>query len=318
MKKSFLYMLCIMLCALLLFSGCGAMQTGLDTFGYETPQAESAEYAVTEETTESGDKTDSDTGLGDIGEVTVADTNRKLVYSMNLSINTSAFDEDYQEILAQLKAVDGYVEYEDVSGSKPTTATESGRYATLTLRVPVENYETFTQAIAGIGTVVSKSQQTEDYSDQYYDVDARIELLEEQKDRLMSHLESATEMKDIIDLENEIADVIYQLDDLKGQLRGMDRLVEYARVSITLNEYLLAENLTGSGEDTGLQAANAFAMTWQGMGEFFKAAGVGLAAAAPVLILLAVIAVAVIFIIKGIKVLQKKYKAHKAEKQQKQ
>ena len=55
------------------------VQEGLDTFGYETPQAESAEYAVTEETTESGDKTDSDTGLGDIGEVTVADTNRKLV-----------------------------------------------------------------------------------------------------------------------------------------------------------------------------------------------------------------------------------------------
>lgn len=224
----------------------------------------------------------------------------KLVQTRSISMRTTEFDKDYAKIKDLLRSVDGYIEHESLSGTAPESVYDSGRYSYMTMRVPVDRYDSFVEALTQIGTIDSMEVNTEDYSDVYYDTESRIELLEERKERLMKHLNEATRMEDIITLEDEISDVIYQLDELKGQQRNMDNLVEYATVSLDITEYQLADDAEPK-DDFMLDPGNAFNTTLKGMGDFFRVFGVMLAAAAPVLILIAVVIVVVLVIVHAVR-----------------
>ena len=188
------------------------------------------------------------------------------------------------------------MEYENLYGTAPEGGYDRGRYSSMVMRVPVDKYDSFVDDLTQIGTIDSMEVHTEDYSDSYYDTESRIELLEERKERLLKHLDEATKMEDIITLEDEISDVIYQLDELKGQQRNMDNMVEYATVSLDINEYQLADDAEIK-DDFMLDPGNAFNTTLKGMGDFFRVFGVMLAAAAPILILIAVVIVVVLVIV---------------------
>ena len=154
----------------------------------------------------------------------------KPVKSWFIPVNLQSIHRILREIIKKSKnllaANQGYTESESTYGQKPTTQNAAGRSSSFVLRVPVGNYENFIDGISSIGELESKNLYTQDISSNYYDNEARIEVLEERKDRLMEHLQAATDMEDVIALEAELSDVLYDLDQLKGSQRGMDKQVD--------------------------------------------------------------------------------------------
>ena len=246
-----------------------------------------------------------ETGIGDLPNIIIPDTDRKLVYSSSIQLETKNYDNDYAAVKNALDAAGGYIENEYTYAN--STDYGSARFSDMVLRVPTEQYNSFLDTVAGIGTVKEKQISAEDISDQYYDNDSRIEILEQRQKRLMGHLEDATKMQDIIDLEDQLDEVIRDIDSLKGTKRGMDNQVSFAQVYLTLNEVITAETVTSTGDPVGERAANAYNMSMTGVGQFLQDFAVGLAAAAPVLMLLAVIAVIVLLVVKLVKFLRKKW-----------
>ena len=182
----------------------------------------------------------------------------KLVYSSEFTISTPDFEADYAKILDACNRFGGYVQSESTSGQAPTTSHASGRRSYFVFRIPVDNYEAFIGEVSAVGVLESKDLYTDDISFNYYDNESRIAVLEEEQARLMDHLKNATEMEDVIVLESQLSDVLYQLDQLKGNRRGMDNQVEYANVSVTLYERTVAGNLQDSKGTVGERAGNAF------------------------------------------------------------
>ncbi len=252
-------------------------------------------------------------GLGDLDNAVLPETDRKLVYSSDFTISTPAFETDYAKILDAVTRFGGYVQSESTSGQAPTTENSSGRSSYFELRIPVENYEAFIGEVSAIGVLESKNLYTEDISSNYYDNESRIEVLEEEKARLMEHLKNATEMEDVITLESQLSDVLYQLDQLKGARRGMDNQVEYATVGISLYETTVAGNLSDSQGTVGERAANAFSLSLIGVGNFFKEFAVFMAAAFPVILVILIFLAVAFGIVFAVRRLIKKRKS-KTEK----
>ena len=138
--------------------------------------------------------------------------------------------------------------------------------------------------LSEIGEVTNKQQSAMDITDQYTDTDSRIAVLEERKNRLMTHLQNATETEDVIAIENQLADTIYELEQLQGSKRHMDNVVDYATVSVSLTELITPETIGSDGQPLGDRASDAFAMSMSGVGEFMENFAIFWAAAAPVLI----------------------------------
>lgn len=274
------------------------MKNASDNYDYREPQIGEADSQTGEESKDEEpgtNKTDGSasaddkklSGLGDLGGNVVANTERKLVYTAGYTIETQQYVDDYGKILTAVKKYNGYVSNENSSGTQPEKYGDSGRRAELTLRIPMDSYIAFTTELSGIGTTVEKSQDTEDITLQYSDVESRIDLLETQYKKLSAHLEKATKMSDIIELEEEMCRILNELDSLKGTRRQYDDMVNYSTITVSLRE-VSTSNL-GFWE----RALNGLSATLVGVGEFFENLGLFLIAASPVLFVLGILFAAI-------------------------
>jgi|GEM_PF-2283280 len=275
---------------------------------YEAPMPEEAAMATEEAA--AGTTSSDEWGISNLesGNVVLPDTNQKLVYTSDFTINTKNYNDDYKKLKDLLAANQGYIESESTYGQEPTTENASGRSSSFLLHVPVENYEKFIAGVSGIGELESKNLYTQDISSNYYDNDSRIAVLEERKARLMEHLKAATDMEDVIALEADLSDVLYDLDQLKGAKRGMDNQVEYATVSVYLYEIPEASNLQATQGTVGERASNAFSLSMIGVGNFFNEFAVFMAGAFPVIIVILAFLAAAFGIVYGVRKVGRKIK----------
>ena len=103
----------------------------------------------------------------------------KIIYTANLSLESKDYDAARAALDAAAAEAGGYLE----SSSEYADSGDS-RSASLSFRIPQENYESFLAAVAEAGNVTYKNQQAEDVTTQYLDVETRLDNLKNQRTRL--------------------------------------------------------------------------------------------------------------------------------------
>lgn len=295
MKKILALTLCVLLLMLALV-GCGAASYGAEKDAvaeYEMP----AEYG--------GDSDGSfyyrsDTN-GAYGETQAAapsepspegvSTNRKLIRTVTLSLETEEYDVLLDGISQRIAACGGYVEYM----SADTRYSSDSRYATMTVRVPANRLEEFVTSVSGISNVVQRSERTEDVTLSYVDLQSHASALRTEQERLISLLAEAENLSEILEIEDRLTYVRYELESMESQLRTYDNLVEYATVSLSVSE---VKKLTptvekGFWEKIGDGFMDSLSSIWEGLKSFFSF----LVIALPYLLVIAVIVGVILLII---------------------
>lgn len=158
------------------------------------------------------------------------DENAKIIYSAYIDMDTTEFDDAQAQIEAITKNHNGYFENLDQDSYSDY------RNAYYLIRVPAEEFDAFMKEAQEIGTVTSISQNAADVSENYYDIESRLETAKTKLARLQELLSKAENMSDIITIENEIADVQWEIDDLSGSLKRYDSEIEYSTVTLNLHE----------------------------------------------------------------------------------
>lgn len=223
---------------------------------------------------------------------------RKVIRTYDLSIETNDFDGVLSAIEARLAQFGGYSQNSAVNGRKPAVYGDPGRSAELTLRVPAENADEFVSGVKGMGTLVNSHDYTNDITDEYFDTDSRLDVLQTELDRLKSILVETDNLADVITLESRISEVMYEIEQLTGTLRKYDALVYYTTVEINLYEENLKEGPAGA-KTTGERIGEGFMNSLYGVGTFFTNLFVWLVSSLPVLAVLAAIAAAIYLIVRA-------------------
>ena len=204
--------------------------------------------------------------LESAGESAHAAESSKIIYTANLTLESKDYDAARAALDAALAEAGGYMESSDEyanSGSR--------RSLSLTLRVPQENYESFLAAVAATGNVTYKSQQAEDVTTQYMDIEARLDSLKEQRARLQELKASADNLSDLLQIESSLSDVQYQLESYQSQLDWYSRQVECCTVYLSLEE---VQTYTPVEEGFGSRIQNALREGWSGFVETVQSAAV--------------------------------------------
>ena len=120
----------------------------------------------------------SDRDAGGTGTLSAeaAQTSTKLIYTANLTIESKDFDAARTALTDAVSAAGGYLE-----SSNESSYTGSSRTLSLTIRVPQDNYASFLEAAAQAGNLVDKSEQVQDVTTQYMDIEARLSNLTAQR-----------------------------------------------------------------------------------------------------------------------------------------
>ena len=203
---------------------------GADRAAVDSPMA--ADYSLNTMALESG--ADNGTAVYSEDDATAAahsTDHAKIIYTANLSLESKDYDAARAALDAALAEAGGYLE----SSSEYSDAGDS-RSVSLTYRVPQANYQSFLDAVAQAGNVTYKSQQAEDVTTQYMDIEARLDSLKEQRARLQELKASADNLSDLLQIESSLSDVQYQLESYQSQLDWYSRQVECCTVYLSLEE----------------------------------------------------------------------------------
>lgn len=244
-----------------------------------------------------------------------ASISAKIIYSADLSIQTTEFDRSVSALERNVKDFGGFVESSDTSGNISYESDGStnivDRWAYYTVRIPAEKFEEFLNLSGGLGNVINSSRYAENVTSRYTDNEARLSSLRTQEERLLSMLEKSEDVESLIALEERLADVRYETESIERTLRNLDMQISYSTVSITLNE---VEKYTPSvpvKRTFGEKLANSLKNGWDNFADGIKYMILDLAYGLPGLILFLVIAAACVIVLVK---LRRKYKAKKAAK----
>lgn len=191
--------------------------------------AEDREYtAGQEEGTESG------------SALRQAQKGEKIVYSADITIETLGYDNAKKSISEKITGAGGFVESENESDSNSkwydNDSGASNRSLYITARVPSEKFDEFTKSLEGDGKITSRSVSAQNITQTYSDTEAVKKALEIEQSRLLSMMDKAETIEDMIAIEKRLSEVEQELNYYKTSLSGMDRDVEFSTVYIRLQE----------------------------------------------------------------------------------
>lgn len=207
-----------------------------------------------------------ETSSGETGErLMPPQTGRKVIYTSELTLETTDYTADLAAVRALVAAQGGYLasSSENTAGS----ARQKARSCTLVARIPAENYEAFMQGAGGIGSVSHKSEQSEDVTGQYLDVESRLSSLNTQKQRLEELIAQAATLEDLLTLEDKLAEVQYQLENYAAQRNALSDQIAYSTVTVYLNEVV---QYTADEPRFVQQLKEVCGDSWQRFGEVLK------------------------------------------------
>ena len=152
-------------------------------------------------------------------------------------------------------------------GSSNVKDTEAGREATITLQIPVASASDALNDLRGIGKkVTDESRATQDVTEEYTDVESNIRNLNATEARILSLLDRATKMEEILTLQRELSSIRGQIEKLEGRRRVLENRTSFATLTLRITESAAVKpKIAWSFEDTATQALSVLFGLGQGV-----------------------------------------------------
>ena len=138
--------------------------------------------------------------------------NRKIITTVNISAETKEFDDACKQIETRVANLGGYIQSSNSYGRSYYDGSRSSRSANYPLRIPADKLNEFTDATRNTVNIISQRENVDDITDTYVDVEARLNSLKLEEERLLVLLEKGDNLSDIITVEERLSDVRYQID----------------------------------------------------------------------------------------------------------
>ncbi len=161
---------------------------------------------------------------------------RKLIRTVSLSVETTDFDKLLSSIQQSVTSQGGYIQQSDISGSSISYSPDRRRYAYLTVRIPSEKLDGFLSQMSQQSNITNRSENVQDITLQYTDMQSRKKSLTIEQERLWELLEKADTLEAVIALEERLSEIRYELECFESQLRTYDNQVDYSTVTIDISE----------------------------------------------------------------------------------
>lgn len=162
-------------------------------------------------------------------------TDRKVVTESNLSLLVKDVSKTITDIQDAIELTGGYMVNRNIYSPEE----KSSGY--ITVRVPTEKVDTILIKVKSLAVkVVSENIKGTDITDQYMDIESRLKTLQNTKTIFEGILAKATDVEEILNVQERILYVQDQIDYLQGQLNYMDATTSSSLITINLAEDELA------------------------------------------------------------------------------
>lgn len=168
----------------------------------------------------------------DLPEVDAQRLSRKIIYQAEIRLIVKDLDQSVSQLSELLEVNQGYVSSSSIDGDRGVERTSKW-----TVRVPVEHFNQFREALLKLGGIEQNSLTSEDITGDFYDLKQRIANARQNEARMLEHLKSNTKnLSEILTIEKELDRVRGEIERMQGRIKLMSDLSAMTTVSISMRE----------------------------------------------------------------------------------
>src|SRR5262245_22677015 len=136
---------------------------------------------------------------------------RKIIRSGEFTLQVTSLDSFSRSLEKKLQESGGYISAFEMNHNA------SGAYATITIKVNQENLDRFSWWLKEAGNVTNQKMNTEDISEQYYDLKARLANARTLEKRLQEMVETHTAgLSDLLEVEEKLSAVRENIESMEA------------------------------------------------------------------------------------------------------
>ncbi len=140
----------------------------------------------------------------------------------SLTLNVTQPSQSLQKAGEIASSLGGYVEQSDYGQS----------LATITVRVPGQNYEDALGQLEALGSVVSATSSSDNVAVQYADLNATLQSLVTEQNSLLKLLGTANTVNATLDIESVLQKTDAQINSVESSILETGQLIDYATIGI--------------------------------------------------------------------------------------
>lgn len=157
--------------------------------------------------------------------------NTKIIYTAQVELRVERLLDatiKFENLVAQSN---GYV-----SSSRQKNEQGNLSSAFWKIRIPSDHYRVFLRDLAQLGQVVQQSSASQEVTEEFIDLEARIKNLQRQETRLETRLERLNQSDEILRVEQEVTRVRTDIERLQGRQRFLHDQTAMSTIDVTISE----------------------------------------------------------------------------------
>lgn len=159
---------------------------------------------------------------------------RKLVYNLDYTLTVSEPKQAINEIITQTNKLSGYMVESRLSADNGKSTN-----AHIVVKIPQDKMEQMSVYLESLGTVNNQTTYTDDVTMEYYDTEARLQVLQKEEERMLSFMEKETAtIQDLLAIEREISQVREKRESLQARMNVLKNQTDYSQFNIRLQQSL--------------------------------------------------------------------------------
>lgn len=194
---------------------------------------------------------------GDDALPSSSEYDRKIVFTAKLSLEAGEVAGAFDRAASLVRSNGGYLQRSSFSNA----ADEVDRTASLTIRVPVQNYESLLASLRTLegGRVLDEGSESTEVTEQYTDLQSRLRNLQSTESQYLLLLKEAKTIQEILTVQDRLSGVRSQIEQIQGRLKVLDSLTEFATIEVRI--YPVAAKL--QEPSGGLKLSEVWAESWE-------------------------------------------------------
>jgi hypothetical protein len=157
---------------------------------------------------------------------------RKIIYDAQVDLVVESVDPVAKKVGSLVQDVRGYIAEQNVTGSPGSRRSMRWRF-----RIPVDQFDSFVDSIVALGELERNNRTSQDVTEQYYDIEARIKNKKVEEQTLNKILqERSGKLEDVLKIEIELSRVRGEIEQLEGKIRVLENLSSLATLTLNVRE----------------------------------------------------------------------------------
>jgi len=188
---------------------------------------------------------------------------RMIIRTVTMTLSVSNVGDAYRQVEALASEMGGMVATSSFKQEGDRTV------GNVTLRVPADQrtYGATLERLRSIATRVDdESVSSQDVTEEYVDLESSLRNLQATEARLLSILERASKIEDVIAVQRELTNVRGQIERIEGRRRFLERRSDFTTITLTLREAAVGTRTGWDPSETAREAFRALLLTFQGLG----------------------------------------------------